>query len=297
MMRNDPCRRFAFGITIENTTTRIWFCCRTVVLVSKAFDLFDVSALCLAISASHVRQDRDTIIRTFASFAFASREDLGYDPTITRTLADGQPQYEIQVMDKVYRTTDVLSNFGADAIIGRGTRVFKVYDIKDVNKTPRVLKDVWVEEDRSREGEILNNLFAKIQLEGGEDKLRDAQRYFLTSVTYGDVKIHGQLDHTRNLIMRGGDPFLEGNSMLLTIGNLTRRKPSHRSEHTRASNIGNVPVFEDPRRRTARPRSAPIPVRVHHRMVCEEVGVAIHNLTNLRDVYQSLCDALKGMPS
>jgi hypothetical protein len=119
---------------------------------------------------------------------------------------NNQPQYKIQVKDKVYCTTDVLSDYGADAIIGRGTRVFKVYDEQDVNKAPRVLKDTWVEEDRSREGQILRNLFEKIQSRGGEEKLRDAKQYFLTSVAYGDVTIDGAADHTKDLIMRGG-PF------------------------------------------------------------------------------------------
>jgi hypothetical protein len=229
------------------------------------------------------RQHRDTVIRTFASFAFASNQDLGYDPTITRVLVDDhQPQYEIQVEDDVYCTTDVLSDFGADAIIGRGTRVFKVYNKMDVNKTPRVLKDAWVEGDRSREGDILAALFAKIKSEGREEKLRDAQRYFLTSST------------RRCQNRRRAGPYKNSHHALLTIGNLTRRKSRHRSEHSHRSNIGNVPIFEDPRKRTARP---PIPVRVHHRMVCEEVGIAIHNLTSLRDVYQSLNDVLKGKPS
>ena len=92
MMRNDPCHRFAFGFTMENTTTMMWFCCRTAVVVSEPFDLFDVSAFRLVISVSYVRQDRDTVIRTFASLAFASNKDLGYDPTISRVLVDDEPQ-------------------------------------------------------------------------------------------------------------------------------------------------------------------------------------------------------------
>jgi hypothetical protein len=176
-------------------------------------------------------------------------------------------------------------HFGADAIIGRGTRVFKVYNKMDVNKTPRVLKDAWVEGDRSREGDILAALFAKIKSEGREEKLRDAQRYFLTSST------------RRCQNRRRAGPYKNSHHALLTIGNLTRRKSRHRSEHSHRSNIGNVPIFEDPLKRTARARSASIPVRVHHRIVFEEVGVAIHNLTSLRDVYQSLNDALKGKPS
>jgi hypothetical protein len=94
-----------------------------------------------------------------------------------------------------------------------------------VSKTPRALKDVWVEEDRSREGDILKDLFAKIQSQGGEEKLQDARQYFLKPVTYGDVTIDGQPDNTKDLIMRGQDLHLDANSMLLTVGNLTRRKP------------------------------------------------------------------------
>ncbi|KAL5496147.1 hypothetical protein ACEPAH_3069 [Sanghuangporus vaninii] len=37
-MTLDPCRRFTFGITIENTNMRLWFCSRATPIVSEAFD-------------------------------------------------------------------------------------------------------------------------------------------------------------------------------------------------------------------------------------------------------------------
>ena len=43
MMNVDHRRRFAFGVTIENTDTRIWFCCRQIVLVTRPFDFMRVS--------------------------------------------------------------------------------------------------------------------------------------------------------------------------------------------------------------------------------------------------------------
>ena len=43
MMHVDRRRRFAFGVTIENTDTRIWFCCRQIVLVTHRFDLMKAS--------------------------------------------------------------------------------------------------------------------------------------------------------------------------------------------------------------------------------------------------------------
>ena len=41
-MRDDPRRRATFGMTIENSTTRVWFCCRSSIVVSEAFDFIDV---------------------------------------------------------------------------------------------------------------------------------------------------------------------------------------------------------------------------------------------------------------
>jgi hypothetical protein len=43
IMRCDPCRRFTFGITVENADMRIWFCCRSTVLVSQSFNFISVS--------------------------------------------------------------------------------------------------------------------------------------------------------------------------------------------------------------------------------------------------------------
>jgi hypothetical protein len=42
VMRDDPCRRATFGMTIENSTARVWFCCRSSVIVSEPFDFIAV---------------------------------------------------------------------------------------------------------------------------------------------------------------------------------------------------------------------------------------------------------------
>ena len=42
IMNVDCRRRFALGATIENTDTRIWFCCRQIVLVTHRFDFMKV---------------------------------------------------------------------------------------------------------------------------------------------------------------------------------------------------------------------------------------------------------------
>jgi hypothetical protein len=42
VMEDDARRRASFGITIENSTTRVWFCCRSAIFVSEAFDFINV---------------------------------------------------------------------------------------------------------------------------------------------------------------------------------------------------------------------------------------------------------------
>jgi len=44
-MRDDVRRRASFGMTVENSTTRVWFCCRSSVVVSEAFNFIDVRLL------------------------------------------------------------------------------------------------------------------------------------------------------------------------------------------------------------------------------------------------------------
>jgi hypothetical protein len=45
IMRNDPRRRFAFGLTIENTSARLWYNDRCGVVASESFDLNQVCVI------------------------------------------------------------------------------------------------------------------------------------------------------------------------------------------------------------------------------------------------------------
>lgn len=42
IMRDDLCRRFTFGITVEDTQLRLWFFGRVGVLVSSPFNWLEV---------------------------------------------------------------------------------------------------------------------------------------------------------------------------------------------------------------------------------------------------------------
>ena len=46
-MHKDPCRRFVLGATIEDTSVRLWFCNRAMIIASEQFD---INRVCPSIS-------------------------------------------------------------------------------------------------------------------------------------------------------------------------------------------------------------------------------------------------------
>lgn len=93
----------------------------------------------------------------------------------------------------VFKTLEVLSNIGTEAIRGRGTRVWRVESVikngKPVNNPQSfVLKDSWIDSDRERGGAIISMVRkdATKLPEGGRKALLNA---LLTVKMYGDVWI------------------------------------------------------------------------------------------------------------
>lgn len=276
-MRNDPARRFAFGLTIENTETRVWFASRSGVMVTEPFNFMKVrSFFAGCVSSSPVKQDRKTFIRVISSLTFATPQQHGYDLTVKHTKApDGSTQHEIMVGAKTFVTEGLpLANYGADALTGRGTRVFRAYDIH--NPTKRyALKDVWIDADRDTEGSVLERL-----LEGASV---EEKKHFLTVAYHGYVQVRkhdGQTlvdDHTHLVMMREQELPLETRS-LASIG-----LPNANSSHDFPSIPTSIPPL---------PRQPP---RKHYRIVFEEIGTALHDLDNLTDVFDALCQVVAGM--
>ncbi|KAJ3559366.1 hypothetical protein NM688_g392 [Phlebia brevispora] len=173
-MRRDPCRRFTFGFTIENTNMKLWFCDRAQLLCSTPFNFI---------------LDRKYLVHFCLSIAYAEPQQLGWDPTMV--LANDRRQYDITVFSnegeaRVYRTLDLLSDSGAQVLIGRGTRVWKVVQIENGQEcgSSMVLKDAWVDFDRKREGTALEELRAA---EYAPYCQEDFDRAYLSREVDGDV--------------------------------------------------------------------------------------------------------------
>ncbi|KIY44230.1 hypothetical protein FISHEDRAFT_52503, partial [Fistulina hepatica ATCC 64428] len=123
-MGNDPCRRFTFSVTIENTQIRIWCYSRSHTVVSEPFSFIELQIF-------PPLQDTKSFNRFVLAFAFASPAALGYDPTVRRCCDEsGKIFYVFEIVDgemkRYFRTICVLSGYRAARIPGRGTRVFLV---------------------------------------------------------------------------------------------------------------------------------------------------------------------------
>ncbi|KAJ3766140.1 hypothetical protein FB446DRAFT_758794 [Lentinula raphanica] len=202
VLARDPCRRFTFGTTIENRTTRMWFMSRAYLLRSTSFDFMT---------------DHRRLVHLFLSLAFSSLRDLGWDTTMSFSHVDScsRRQYTIDVDGQQFTTTKVLSDASADSPLGRATRVWKV---KDSAGQTRVLKDVWLETDRKEEHLIVEDILTATESIKSDRNLNfraELEKRMLKPMEHCRVPVYdktvegepdkGEPDDTGAIMLRGYD--------------------------------------------------------------------------------------------
>ena len=145
-------------------------------------------------------QDREDFLYFFLSLMCAEPPDLGWDPTMV-PVPGFRDQFDITVHckggpAKVFRTLELLSQEGASALHGRGTRVWKVKEKLGDGKfgTECVLKDVWADDDRDREDVIMQKMLESIE---SEIERKVVEGCLLTITCAGDVIVNDVVDQTR----------------------------------------------------------------------------------------------------
>ncbi|KAJ3743586.1 hypothetical protein DFH05DRAFT_1525854 [Lentinula detonsa] len=197
IMSLDPCRRFTFSTTMQNRQMRVWFACRGVVLTTKACDFL---------------KDHHRLVHLFISFAFSSRKDFGWDPTIICidpefSSLDRRKRrvYEIEVRNdtgeaKFYKTVRILADYAADSTVSRATRA--IWLVEDDKGDQYVLKDVWLDMDRLPEHEIRTQLLDDVLKECGPDDQATLKRHLLTPHICGKVFVDGVIDTTDGMMRK-----------------------------------------------------------------------------------------------
>jgi hypothetical protein len=206
-----------------------------------------------------------------------------YDITVH---GEGIPGSEPVFVETIYRTTRIISDVGADGLRGRGTRVFEARKLghrQEVVGEAVAIKDSWVDADRDREGNIRSKLYA----EASETDKTLIDRYFLTVLAQGDVRINGEIDHTHDLII--------GHETLLTNSKFELLAKQQNVRRSRVISTG-LPIAWDQFALTRAPPVEPYRYspKVHYRVVFKEVGTAIHAVKALDKVFSALVDATEG---
>ncbi|KAG2128557.1 hypothetical protein DEU56DRAFT_818949 [Suillus clintonianus] len=276
IMREDPLRRFAFGITIEDTQLRLWLSNRALLAVTEPINFLE---------------NIDGVISLFYALGSASASTmkmLGWDPTVER-IRDGKDfQYKFTVGDEVFTTTCELATYGADSMVGRGTRV---YEATDAEGKKVAIKDSWREAGRQSEGEILENIMVSCADALQPDELEDAKRHFVGVRLCKDVEIDDTQDETL-------DPKVveEYNHTWVSIdlSPVLSTKP-HSSSTGNIPDSGRLSAVLPTRLGIIARKDIDIPCRVHTRTVFHDVGVTIKELTSLVDILTCLSNALKAL--
>ncbi|KAF8811221.1 hypothetical protein BYT27DRAFT_7252939 [Phlegmacium glaucopus] len=294
MMGVDRRRRFAFGVTIENTDTRIWFCCRQMIFVTQRFNFMKEPA---------------KLIRLISSLAYADVVKLGYDPTMELFWKNDRWNYWItiqgkdnhgNVVTKVYETIDIIADLSAN-LRGRATRVYEAFDVGNpVSKV--VIKDSWVDANRPREGDMLSEI-----LDGASE---DEKSVFLTVLLHGVVTIDARQDLTQDLLTDG---------YRISTDNISIKEERIKSHDiVQSGHMYKATIFELLQRSNPDPQPAslltapnvtcikPSPrvlvygPMAHYRMVFKERGESLHSLSRLCQiklplVLQAMQDVLKAL--
>ena len=202
-----------------------------------------------------------------------------------RIKAEQDVQYKI-TMDSgtTYITTSIIADYGAEAMVGRSTRVFKAYREDDPDKTPVVIKDSWRVSDREREDQILRNILSDVdRLPLPANDVEIARGYFLTVIEAEDVKTDQSVDTTLSILHGVNIP--EDSEV-----HVIPAEPSI-SSIVHSSSKGHTPTYHLPVR--FKPRG--IHHRIHSRVVFKEVCQTLYDFQGVRDVHIILAQLLRGL--
>ncbi|KAK2459542.1 hypothetical protein APHAL10511_008448 [Amanita phalloides] len=267
LMTYDPCRRFTFGLTIENTDVRLWFCSRSMLAVSKRFGL----------NAYPIH-----LIHAFLSFTYASKADLGWDETMEPKIIGGEKRYEIKVSGNTYETQGKpLSDFVAHSIVGRATRVYKVKKLQDNTGKTYVLKDVWLAKGRRPEHTIRDEILEDIKSVLGENDKNIVEKHLFTPVHHCIVQVKTEDkgwvdDDTHDVILRKAE---------FSTTDRIHIHPPINLNHV-VTSIGQTPhLSEYVVTRAPKPDHKDITHRYHYRIVYEELADPLFDLNQVSLIF------------
>ena len=151
-------------------------------------------------------KDHRSVVKILLSLLYASKSDLGWDPTISVDLVEGESNYMIDISGILVSTNESLSlsRQRAEWVIGSGTRVYKAHKIINGKKAGIVvLKDHWLSDGRIPEPDIRDTILIDITDLDDRDYV---DKHVLSCLAYEQVKVDDVVDHTERVILHTKSP-------------------------------------------------------------------------------------------
>ena len=219
---------------------------------------------------------------------------------MTRILVEEKIQYLIYVGDKCYQTVRPLSDFKADMIQGRATRVWEVLEVKNgkTGKDSHVLKDFWLDLDATSETDLWEGLREEAEKDEADKAI--FEQHFVKFLHGACVRDGTGQDISTKRFMRNHD--LESNRSHNVLSLEPEKRSSTRHAHisaTHPTSVGNEAVTLPSYRLDSELPELPPGVkrynpRSHQRSVFDLVHSAYHDLEDLSTMTRTLRDIVKG---
>lgn len=316
---NDPLRRAVYGITVENSSLRLWNFSRSGGLVSEPINW---TSVCIYFQSSFLflmssdNQDSKYIIEIILRLSFTSRTALGYDETIFRYWINQKPidknlQYIIKVGKKFFRTVDVpLSDRRANFFAGRGTRVsaaieihfefqeftdegpkFTYYDLGDCNGIPMyAVKVYWPRKHGRLEGDIVREIRQKA-IEEGDNLVRWFPEIYEDGLVEVTNEKNEKVNDSTTEIVRAtleSTDFFPGarSSRQGSTGGIESVINTESTTGISATDYANTDIKKFIEIRWVE--------RYQYRIAFKGIGKTLAELKSLRDVFRALRDSSRG---
>lgn len=233
-------------------------------------------------------KEPERLVDLFMAFAFANEngEETGWDPTVEVNDPIQEPrQYIYDIEGKKYLTLQIIDEHGTDSMLGRGTRVYLVIDMKTGVKM--VLKDYWVDETRCFEKDINMRILKDVETACGAEAAKFVKEHMVTVKEEIWVKVGDQIDDTLDVIMHGRMPDVIGIDPLDQeegAGNTSYKSRGFLDSHDGYGIEARTP--QNSRR--------PFRKLGHRRVVYEEYGTPINKVDVLSKAVKTLKDVTEG---
>ncbi|KAA1476268.1 hypothetical protein DENSPDRAFT_827146 [Dentipellis sp. KUC8613] len=300
-MNNDPLRQFTYSITTEDDAMTLWYWSRSHSAKSTSFEF---------------TTDIHATVRAFASFIFATMEELGYDQSIRRikdfSCGPGKSAFVFKVRDRYFKSLRCIAEHLGTCITGRATRVFEVIEVRSfedltvIGKKNQILKDVWLDANARTERQIQSEIFKELDKLAGDLCVEGAAEppHFFGLETKDKILI---LDALRDRKYRQhfltiecdeqgrlSKPMPEGAvpvaGLFIVVPPLAKPATLSTADKTRGSPASGPISASAVKEKIIVPRDyAP---KRQYRVVSQEVCQALHNIDDLRKVLKAMKDCL-----